>query len=306
MKMWSTRADARREKYADELEIRRSTVRSATDRKALDGADRALERAARLLRPQVSWWPWWRSGDRKDVWEAIHDAELWVQMLRILPSQVSEAAEHAHRDLPARVAAAKVRELEGESDPVTQAALAFDLVKASHEAADRRIAALHGRTRLIWTLTFAASIAAVGAIWAQAYVADPFLPAPRLANGRQVDASPAVLLALVAGSGAIGGLLRATTDVVGRRALRDVRWFDPRPAQTALKVVTGAWFGVIGVLAVATGFVIAEYTSIGAVLLLGIAFGYGQKVLTGPLDRDVGRILDVEADAATFVAGRNR
>jgi hypothetical protein len=304
--MWATRADARREKYADELEIRRSTVRSAADRKALDGADLALARAKHLLTPRVRWWPWWRTGDRKDVWEAIHDAELWVQMLRILPSQLSEAVEHAHRDLPARVAAEKLRELERETDPGRQAALAFDLVRASHEAADRRIAALHGRTRLIWTLTFAASIAAVGAIWAQVYVADPFLPAPRLANGRQVDASPAVLLALVAGSGAIGGLLRATTDVIGRGALRDVRWFDPRPAQTALKVVTGAWFGVIGVLAVATGFLVAEYTSVGAVLLLGIMFGYGQKVLTRPLDRDVGRILDVDIDAATLDARRSR
>jgi hypothetical protein len=288
------------------VEIYRAAARSAADKRALDGADRALERASRLLTRRVRWWPWWHTGARKDVWEAIHDAELWIQMLRDLPSQLSEAVEHAHRDLPASVAAERIKALERESDPAKQAAAALDLMKLSHARADHRMAALHGRTRLMWSLTVAASIAAAGAIWAQTQVSDPFLPAPRLANGTQVDASPAVLLALVAGCGAIGGLLRAATDFMGRRRSDVVRWFDPKPAQAALKVVAGAWFGVIGVLAVATGFLVAEYTSMGAVLLLGIVFGYNQRALTGRLDRDVGRILDVAADSTTLTPGRSR
>ena len=305
METWGTRVDARRQKYADEVESRWTAARSTADRMALEDAKLALTRAQHLLSPHVSWWPWWHNGGKADAWAAIHDAELGLQAVRDLPSQVREAVEHAHRDLPAKVAAQKFRELERESDPTRQAAAALDLVKESHSASSRRLEALPGRTRLLWTLTIAATLAAVGAIWAQANVADPFLPPPRLAAGAQVDASPAVLLTLVAGSGAIGGLLQAITTFLGRRGMADVRWFDPKPAQAALKVAAGAWFGVIGVLAVATGFLVAEYTSMGAMLLLGIVFGFGQKALTGRLDRDVGKILDVESGAASTVTGGN-
>jgi hypothetical protein len=305
METWGTRVDARREKYADEVENRRAVARSTADIAALDDADLALTRATHVLRPRVSWWPWWHSGDRRDAWAAIHDAELDLQTVRDLPSQVSEAVEHAHRDLPAHVAAERVSKLERERDPSKQAAAALELVKESHVASSRRLEALIGRTQLHWTLTIAATLAAVVAIGAQANVADPFLPPPRLASGARIATSPAVLLALVAGCGAIGGLLQAITDFLGRRAMDDVRWFDPKPAQAALKVAAGAWFGLIGVLAVATGFLVAEYTSMGAMLLLGIVFGYGQKAVTGHLDRAVGRILDVETGTATPATGRS-
>jgi hypothetical protein len=294
--------DARRRKFTDEVEQHRLTAKSVADKEALDGAELALARASRLLRPRVKWWPWWHTGDGRDAWAAIHDAEESLQTVRDLPSQVREATEHAHRDLPPAVAAAEIAKVLGEDDPTKQAAAASDLLEASHAASSRQLADLFSATRLLWTLTIAATVAILAAILAQALVAAPFLPAPRLSNGSRVSASPSVLLALVAGCGATGGLLRAASEIL-RRHQPEVRWFSPRPARGAFMVVAGAWFGVVGALALASGFIVAEYTSMAAVLLIAIAFGYSQKAVTSFLDRQVGSATNAQADSATRPSG---
>lgn len=303
MTTWAARADARRRTYRDEAEVLRARAGEEPVPAALAAADRALGRAGRMLAPRVRWWPWWHRGDREDVWQAIHDAEVHLQAARDLPAQVAAALEHAYRDLAPDVAARHVARLEREATPDRRAAHAMEVIKLAHAASDRRIATLHGRTRLLWAMAAAAGLAAVASIVAQALVADPFLPAPRLADGSTVAASPAALLGLVAACGAVGGLLRATADSLGSRERAEVRWFDPAPARAALTVVTGAWFGVVGVLAVATGFLVAEYTSVGAVLLLAILFGYGQTAVTRRLDRRVRRLLDDGPGGARSATG---
>jgi hypothetical protein len=90
---------------------------------------------------------------------------------------------------------------------------------------------------------------------------------------------------LLLGAGALGGLLSAIFSLYLTKQVDDTSWFDPRPALALTKVSVGAWASVIAAVAVGTGALVGEYTTLAAALLIGVAFGYAQQAITGVLDK---------------------
>jgi hypothetical protein len=135
------------------------------------------------------------------------------------------------------------------------------------------------RIGLSWCAAALTAFAAV-AVLAQSRTSEAFVPLPESSK-----VAPTLFLALLMGAGALGGMLSALFSLYLTKDVEDTSWFDPRPALALTKVAVGAWASVIAAVAVGTGVLVGQFTSVPAALLIGVAFGYAQQALTGILDR---------------------
>jgi len=243
----------------------------------LDAAETALEDPA----------------SREVVWAKLHRAEQHVCNAIDDPLQLVLIAEdHARRNLSKGEAAEALRELLAATDDTVRMKRARALIGRCHEVAASHLESQRHQAVALWVVSAALLAGAIVAVIAQNATGTPVLPLPVIAaDPVDVSAKPAPgisaaqTLMWVMGFGALGGLLGTVLMYARRTKLTDTRWFDPIWSLLAIKVTFGIWFAVIGVLAVATGALVAEYQSFGAVLLLAAGFGYSQQVVTGLFDR---------------------
>lgn len=228
-----------------------------------------------------------------ELWPRIHSLEERVNAHDTDLVHLGEQVGHHLSNLPD---AGARRVAQAEFDHLYKQALADH--SAEHlkqrqalERARGLIFESHGRSRTrfdsarktsigLFSCSGALVVIAVLAVFAQSNSDTAFVPQPESSS-----VSNTWLLVLLLGAGALGGMLSALFSLYLTKEVEDTSWFDPRPALAVTKVAIGAWASVIAALAVGTGAIVGEYTSVPAALLVGVAFGYAQQALTGFLDK---------------------
>jgi hypothetical protein len=225
-------------------------------------------------------------------WPRIHSLE---ERVNARDTDLTHLAEQVPHHLANEPNAARRKAAQAELDRLCKHAQdAPDDPRKKGQALERArtlIRDSHGRSRvtfdsgrktrigLLWGAGVLLAFAVV-AVFAQSKSRDAFVPLPESA---QVGST--LFLTLLLGAGALGGMLSAVFSLYLTKDVEDTSWFDPRPALAWTKVSIGAWASVIAAVAVGTGALVGNFTSVPAALLIGVAFGYAQQAVTGILDK---------------------
>lgn len=219
---------------------------------------------------------------REAAWEAVHDAEEAVNAATQDAAElVARAEDHARRDLRREDAAARLKLMNEQPDDASKVRAARAIIRDSHEEADKYLANLRAQNQS--NLLLAATVLAGLVVLAWTGIGALVLPALSLPAGTPMQGQD--LFWVILGFGALGGVLSALFTVVSQPGYDDARYYDPRPGLIALKVVCGALFGLLGILLVAGGSVVATFSSVTAVAVVAVVFGYSQQSVTRLLDR---------------------
>ncbi|WP_427174514.1 hypothetical protein [Arthrobacter sp. 92] len=226
------------------------------------------------------------------TWVLLQDAEQKLDELETdLDHLVERAKRHADRSLNERLTAWQ-REFDTAADNARKLELARQLIREAHEADSSKHSSERNNARgLVVSSVLVMAILAI-LFLVQANVPSlVILPAP---TETPVDGLP--LLGLVYIFGALGGLMSGFVGLylVGA-GFTDTRWHDPRPPLMLAKVALGMATALIGCLIIGTKLLVGTYTSLAAVLLLALMFGFGQLAVTTFLDKSVKKILSTES-----------
>lgn len=233
----------------------------------------ARETAAQSMGP----FTWWNGTLEERAWLALHDAE--VALLRAMKDKAAISWwEWATGRIKPQVGAppgmhAALR------IPATAAEAAHSL-RSYYDWSDRLFAETRAlRNRLI-------CLTALGLVTTVLLVIAGIVGWLQIKSGRAAIVSGTEQFWLVALFGAIGAFITGVPKLAA--VVRSLPPYTTSPYQLALKLVTGPVFALIGVLALARGFVdiVAPLSHFsGTVLLWAIIFGGTQQLLTGLLDR---------------------
>ncbi len=241
----------------------------------------------------------WLTGNAiSESWSQLHRIEERIDRLtpeRQADNLVKAAKRHAEEGAQGKRLKELQQELDKQATMEVKKKTAVEVIEEMHKVAEERHESERNQQRGILYLVAGFFAAAVVMIVVQAAVptGDRIIPVP--SSGATM--SSWALLALVMLFGMLGGALSALVSLyMTGKKLTNTVWFDPRPALSVVKVVTGLWTAVLGVLAVGTGVVVGIYTSLASVLLLAFIFGYGQQAVTLFIDRKVHDIVGAEKD----------
>ena len=239
----------------------------------------------------------WLTGSAiNESWSELHRLEERIDDLTPeahVDDLVQDAERHVEYAIPGKRAVELKRKLAVQITAADRKKAAVAAIHEAHGAAEERHESERNQQRGILYIAAGFFAVAVVAIVVQALLpaADRIIPLP--SNGVTMDGW--ALLALVMLFGMLGGALSALASLyMTGKKLTNTLWFDPRPALCLVKVMTGLWTAVLGVLAVATGAIVGIYTSLASVLLLAFLFGYAQQAVTRFIDRKVADIIGTE------------
>lgn len=239
----------------------------------------------------------WLTGNAiNESWSELHRIEERIDDLTPdahVDELVQAAKSHVEQEIQGKRAAELRRKLETPGTAPTRRKAAVAVIHEVHGTAEERHESERNQQRGILYITAGFFAAAVVTIVVQAILptADRIIPQPSTGTAMNGWA----LLALVMLFGMLGGALSALVSLyMTGKKLTNTLWFDPRPTLGLVKVMTGLWTAVIGVLAVSTGVIVGIYTSLASVLLLAFIFGYSQLAVTHFIDRKVADIIGTE------------
>lgn len=284
MATWTMDAESYAEHLGDLL-VERTRSGDVTDGAPLQQRIDQLRsdlRGASATGDQYSWRDRLLGFPREAAWLKLHDLEEELERLTAGVDVVREDAIcHVRRELPAAEAKGWITRIEHAPNDKVRHDLAVEAITRTHELSTARLRTAHSWNHATLLLSGLLVLLAGIAVWAQTLTGDEFIARP---DGTSMPA--AALLALVMLVGLVGAALTAllTVYTLNRRQTRDIRWFDPRPAQTAVKLATGMWTAVILVWLVGSGVVTGRYTSLSSVLLIALLGGFGQEAVTHLLD----------------------
>lgn len=166
------------------------------------------------------------------------------------------------------------------SPPAALRIAALDVVRASHEVSDRRHRLMRlFRNQLIGVTTALVLLAGAALLGQFLINENRLVPAPA-----DAELSPTIALAMVMFSGCIGALFSAVPSL--SEIPETASPFNMARQQAYLKIATGAWSAVVGLLVVNAGLVSTEAgtgaasTSLGGLVILAALFGAGQEAVT--------------------------
>lgn len=296
MATWTVDAGA----YADSLEDRAGRTTDAEGIRSQIAAFRKAELTGRTASGHRYLLPGAR---REAAWMRLHTLEEEVARLYLDDSVVEEEAkDHVDRELPPAQKRIWNKKLTDSRLGAGAREVAVDALHAAHEAATARLRTAHAWRTATMSLSALLVVLAGGAVLAQSRLGkDTFVPSP---DGVEMPAWTLLLVVMVAG--VVGATLTSllTIYALGRRAPKDIRWFDPRPAQVTVKLATGLWTAVLLVWLVGGGLVTGTYTSLTSVLIIAVIGGFAQESVTHLLDKVADTLVVREVDDGSADKGK--
>lgn len=228
---------------------------------------------------------WWSGNHVNETWYQLHKIETGIERAEPDTDQlINDAKGHVLRELPKDEYLEFTARLGAAVEEQKKRNLALDAIARAHLAAEAKHDGERRRQRGVLAISVGLLLVALVTFVLQMFSDDPFLAPP--SGG--IGISSVLFLGLVMFFGVIGGLVSALVSLyLADSKFTDTLWFDPRPMLTFAKAVMGIWTALIGLLAVGSGVLVGEYTSLASALLLAFVFGYGQQAITGFLDRKV-------------------
>lgn len=225
---------------------------------------------------------WWGGESVTAAWLKLHHIEETLDEMTPddrVDDLVDVAERHLREEEPEHA-----DELKGEIDKATtvnaKRRAAMHAVAASHAAAHVRHANERRQRRAFYAAAAGLVTSAIALVIVQASISDTIVPMPEKAT-----ISAWALVALTAVFAAAGAGLSAVASLYLGETAEPTLWYDGRPPRAALKVATGIWTGLIGVIAVGSGMISGKYGSLAAVLLLAAVFGFAQETITAFIDK---------------------
>lgn len=247
-----------------------------------------LKVAKKAAKHRSGFLTWWNGTLEERAWLALHEAE--VELLRTMKDKDAQRWWQSATGRFRPQAGTPLSALTGPELP-KDAAHAADSLRSYYDWSDKLFAETRAlRNRLI--LLTIAGLAATG-----------MLLAAGSAGWLQIKSGQAATVAgprqflLVALFGAVGAFIAGVPALSA--AVRSLPPYSTSPYQMALKLATGPIFALIGVLALARGFIdqVASLSQFnGTVLLWALIFGGTQQLLTRVLDRKAA-ILTIEHES---------
>jgi hypothetical protein len=237
---------------------------------------------------------WWNGTLEERAWLTLHDAE--VALLRVLDKQAAIDWW--------RCAVGRIRPQVGvpPGEPVTpwspkNAAQAADSLRSYYDWSDRLFEETRAlRNRLI-------ILTAVGVATTSLLLSAGIAGWLKITSGGKPIVAGTEHFLLVALFGTIGAFITGLP--VLSAAIRSLPQYTTIRYQLALKLATGPVFALVGVLTLASRFIVnvAPFKNFsGTVLLWAVIFGGTQQLLTGLLDRKAA-VLTVEHEARWWGTG---
>lgn len=254
----------------------------------LDRVDELANRPARLRE--------WLSGALvEECWRLLRQAEEGI--LRFVPDQdmrVSAEAAVAHGEKHLGRDDALVRSLQNylddqTSSPDTLRTAAVRMLGVSHEQSDGRHRQMRQFRNQLLGMSVALVVLAGLALLGQFLINDDrLIPGPS-----DAEVSPTITLGLVIFAGYIGALFSAIPS--WSQIPQTQSPFNMARQQAYLKIATGGWSAIIGLLVVNAGLAGGGApdgeTSLGGLAILAALFGAGQEAVTRFADNKAGNIL---------------
>jgi hypothetical protein len=252
-----------------------------------------LGRADELAgRDRLSFREWLSGSQVEECWRLLRQAEEGLFQLlpeAALPSRARAAEVHGLQVLgPEHPLMRTLRtELAKTSENTTALRnAALDVLRVAHETTDkehRRIRSF--RNQLLGLSTVLILLAAI-LVLGQNLLDVALVPPP---NDATLSATS--LLALIMFFGSVGALFSAVPSLATLPETSSP--FNMSRQQAILKVVTGAWSAVLGLLVLNAGLAPSapEVTSLGGLIVLAALFGAGQEALTRFADNKASGLL---------------
>jgi hypothetical protein len=184
----------------------------------------------------------------------------------------------------AALQAARARDDYGHGDPENLRRAALDAVHAAHERSDRAHRSARSFRNQLLVLSGVLIVLAGAALALQVWVGARLLP--------NVGVGDTKTLALVLFFGCVGALFSAVPSLA--QIPETTSPFNLPRQQALLKVVTGGWSAVIGLLVLDAGLTDGSkgtLSSVGALAILAAVFGAGQEAVTRFADHKASDIL---------------
>jgi hypothetical protein len=243
----------------------------------------AIVTGKRLDGRRFSWWERRAGTPREAVWLALNRVEIFILDRTTDRAQVTETArQHLSREMTPTERTDWLRRIEGAKAPEQARSIAAEAVRQAHQRSTARRRTARARRRIAVTLALLLGLVAGGLVAFQAWTTALLVSPPQ-----DAALSPAGVLGLVLLLGLVGGALTSVLRVYStpRWQTRDCHRCDPRPAQVAIRLAAAPWSSLVSVLVLGGGLGIPAYRTLPAVMLVALAGGFGQEVLTRRLDR---------------------
>lgn len=283
---------------ADVPEFRQERANAAA---ALDLVETVLSQPIPLWRRPAVWWTGWRV---ERAWRALHDAEVWLTAADPdLAAHLPALRERCAPSLPERDQRRQALETlpphPNERLSTAERATVVDALRAAFDASDEA----HAAARALRNKLFVGAVVLIGLntlLGIVGFDRPDFLPVcvervdhpgvMACASGGTVPGAADVWLTQVLG--ATGAVIATVVSLIRRRP--SLSPYILVGYQALIKVLLGAAFAVIGVLALGAGVGEGLIGLRGqpAVLVAAVVFGYAQQLGTRLLDNYADRLLD--------------
>ena len=224
---------------------------------------------------------WWTGSLIEGCWRNLRLAEE----LAFLGSSASEVQAQSRVALAHGIAALgsddiRVKALQSMLDkgdppdpPDTYHAVGYEVLVASHEAADRKHRELRSFRNGLRILVLLLLILALTLLAGVGFWGWKLLPTPS-------EMTPLSLVSIALFFGALGALFSAIPSLA--QVPEQSTPFNPIAEQAALKVVIGAWSAIVGLLAVSAGIATpaADASKLAGFAMVAALFGAGQEAIT--------------------------
>lgn len=252
--------------------------------------DNAVKLACDPTRPS----DWWTGAQVEACWRELRLAEEAIVHVCDKPrldALAQDALNHARAYLPAgdkRVERLhQVLQTQASEEPALRSSIA-PVLAAGHEASDKAHQDMRSYQNLLRTITLVlAFLAAASSVVAVVVVGtERLLPGP-------IWLSQGWTVVVTFAAGAMGALFSAIPSLA--QIPENGAPFNPIREQAGLKVVVGAWSGVIGMLAVTAGLQAADIKNLAGLLMVAALFGANQEALTRFADHKADKLRGASA-----------
>ncbi|WP_157557548.1 hypothetical protein [Intrasporangium oryzae] len=224
------------------------------------------------------------------TWDDLHRLELALEGLKQPKEVVDDAKRHAKAEFGTDEWKQFLIDLQKDPDAEARKKVGLRTIRTAHAVAEAKHEGERQQERGILEIAAGLVLAGIATVLIQAlaFPDERLIPQP----AQPTAAAGWAVLCLVMLFGMLGGSFSALISLyVTNKTFTNTFWFDPRPSLTVMKIASGLWTAVIGVIAVGSGVVVGTYTSIASLILLAFLFGYGQQAVTVFMDCKVEALL---------------